>query len=192
MPFPPTAASIETYGFLRNVNRGLNNIHSEETRIIRPTQGTVDPFQNSVEAQQYVDKKNHTLAALYVDGNVQNNRHIVRPSLSTRFRLAMVPNPGNQWAEILRNVPNVLFDRKTDAYPAENRTWEFRDQFGHSGGAPLQGPSYVWPEFNYYGNPWGMGGQLYSHLRQGGQQNDGYLWPAKNNTNQKRVRFADQ
>lgn len=86
----------------------------------------------------------------------------------------------------------LFIDRKSSDIEPDNKPWLMRDEFGHAGAGPQQGSSYVWPNFNYYGNPWGMGGQLYTHLRQGGQQDDRYLAPNKNvpEEHKKRVRFA--
>lgn len=181
-------------GLLRSQNRGLENIHSEETRVIRPYGGggnTLSPLVSAIEAQAYHDKKSNILGFMHAQ-NVQNNRKIIRPNLSRGRRLPQAPHKNNIWARILSNTPMLHIDRNTGDIEPDNKPWNMRDEFGHAAATPVQGASYVWPNFNYYGNPWGMGGQLYTHLRQGGQQNDRYLYPNKNQPSEakKKVRFA--
>lgn len=182
-------------GRLRNLHRGLRNIHTEETRVIRKYGGHSDPIQAARDYERYHKQKIDHLARLHVQ-HIHDNRKINKYSVNTRFANAMVPNRDSVWASLLSNVPNIIYEYDNSALPNENKSWLYRDQFGHAAANPEQGASYVWPDWNYYGNPWGMGGELYSHLRQGGQQDDKYLWPRKNDTNntllkKKSVRFSN-
>lgn len=182
-------AREELFGELRSANRGTHNLFTQETNMIRPVSQNAPPKQTAIDVRRYNEQKNNTLASMYVGGTVHNHRKIIRPSLFTRFRLGVRPSPGNRFGKLLANDPTAWSDYQTNDYPTENKIWLYRDQFGPSGGAPVQGSSYVWPASSYYGNPWGVGGQLYSHLRQGGQQNDFYLAPYKNTPSKKKVTF---
>lgn len=168
-------------GHLRNLYRGGNNIFSEETRLVRKLGENQKPIIAAVTGELTMRAKNDHLANLYVENGLLA-RKIIRPNINTRFRNASIPNSQSVWAKILKNVPNSYTGRRSDRVPLEDQHWRYLDQFGHAGANPEKGRSYVWPNYLYYGNPWGAGGQLYSHFRQGGQQDDKYLWPAKNNT----------
>lgn len=163
-------------GHLRNANTGSDGIHSEETRIVRSysKRNVPNPWRSAEDYNDFHTRKNLHLAKLHTQ-NTHNNRKIIRPDLHQKRRLPQAPHPNSEWARILRNVPNATVERSFSTYPKENKFWEFRDRFGHAFAGPEQGRSYVWPNLNYFGNPWGAGGMLYQHLRQGGQQEDGYL-----------------
>lgn len=168
-------------GHFPNLYRGTNNLHSEETRMVRLYNGKRDPIEGTVKGVQFMKAKNDHLADLHKE-NTLLSRKIIRPNIHTRYRSGIVPNPGSAWGQWLRNVPNVFRGSDTDKPQLEDQHYRFLDPYGHAGANPEHGKSYVWPNYLYYGNPWGAGGQAYSHLRQGGQINDYYLWPAKNNT----------
>lgn len=169
-------------GYVRNLYKGTNNIHSEETRIVRPYGNAPrDPVEAAVAGEVFMKKKNDHLAQLYQE-NRPFGRQILTPNIHTKVPLAQIPHPESSWAELLKNIPNKIFDKNNAKVPLEDQHYRYTDPFGHAGANPEHGVSYVWPNYLYYGNPWGVGGQLFTHLRQGGQINDDYLYPAKNNT----------
>ncbi len=144
-------------GFLRSANRGLNNLDSEETRIVRTPEGNIDPRLNAAEWTKYYNKKNNILGYLY--GYAQatmDNWQIFRPDYSKKPGLPLLPSEEGfpEW----KNLPNMNYDRIHDVTPIENQVELYRDPYGNSGGAPKQGVSYLILNELYYGNPWGVGG----------------------------------
>lgn len=146
-------------GFLRGANRSSNGIRSEETKMVFPS-FSVDPLVNAVKSTYFTLTKNNILGELYSNGGLFNNMKILRVDYSRKPRLPELPNKeafGEAWSD----VPNVSYDRPSAATPPENKMWLNRDQYGHSGGAPRDGRSYLEPNIMYYGNPWGQGGQAF-------------------------------
>lgn len=146
-------------GFLRGANRSSNGIRSEETKMIFPN-FSIDPLINAMKSTAYVLQKNNILGELYSKGGVFNNMKILRVDYSRKPRLPELPNK-EAYGEAWSDVPNVTYDRPFAATPPENKMWLNRDQYGHSGGAPRDGRSYLEPNIMYYGNPWGAGGEAF-------------------------------
>lgn len=145
-------------GSLRSANRGVNVIHSEETKMIRPLKGITDPRQSNINWSSYYQKKNAFLGWLYGWGAaVLDNKKILRPSYTTKPRLVGVPS--REGFEGFEAIPNTYFDRDSAAEPIENKVYLYRDPYGQAGGAPEQGASYVVLNELYDSNPWGTGGQ---------------------------------
>ena len=157
------------YGFLRSANRGSNIIDSEETRMIRTPDATPDPMINAAQWQAYHYAKNNQLGKMYSYGQALDNRKILRYDYKHKSRLLQLPN-AEGFAQAFANVPNALFDRRTAETPLDNRLDLFRDPFGQSGGAPIQGRSNVVLNKLFVGNPWGAGGQQF--IAVGNQQRD--------------------
>lgn len=188
----PDAEELFT-GRLSNRVGGHEQIHTEETKIVRHNRGYGQkPTVSARHADNYLVQKNQVLGHLLSGVGIQDNRGILNADTSKSRSLPQLPNAECKMARDLRSVPSVSFDRYSAERPPENMPWLFRDEFGNAGGMPEQGASYVWPNSLYYGNPWGVGGQLFSSKRTGIRKDDGYLWPRKNNTGKtgKRVRFG--
>lgn len=146
-------------GFLRSANRGSNIIDSEETRAIRPANGSPDPMFNAAEWQEYQYAKNNKLGELYGPKSVLDNLKILRYDYRKKPGLLQLPN--FEGYSRFAVVPNAKFDRHSAAEPLDERVDLFRDPFGQAGGAPVQGRSNVVLNKLYVGNPWGAGGQQF-------------------------------
>lgn len=156
-------------GFLRPANRAANIIDSDETRVIRTPQATPDPMINAAQWQAYHFAKNNQLGKMYSYGQALDNRKILRYDYAHKPRLLQLPN-AEGYGEAFGNVPNAFFDRFSAAAPLDERLDLFRDPFGDSGGAPIQGRSNVVLNKLYVGNAWGAGGQQFVAV--GNQQRD--------------------
>lgn len=146
-------------GFLRSANRAANIIDSEETRAIRPARGAVDPMHNAAQWQEYHYAKNNKLGELYGPKSVLDNLKILRYNYSKKPGLLQLPN--REGFARFGVVPNATFDRESAEAPLDERVDLYRDPFGTSGGAPIQGRSNVVLNELYVGNPWGVGGQQF-------------------------------
>lgn len=146
-------------GFLRSANRGSNIIDSEETRAIRPARGSSDPRFTAGEWQQYHYEKNNKLGYMASWARALDNLKILRYDYSHKPGLLMLPNL--EGFSEFQNVPNAKFDRRSAQAPWDERIDLYRDPFGTSGGAPIQGRSNVVLNKLYVGNPWGAGGQQF-------------------------------
>jgi hypothetical protein len=144
-------------GFLRSANRAVAAIDSEEMRVIRKNGGDIDPRLNAAIWQDWFYRKNNKLGELYSWAAALDNQKILRYSYANKPGLLMLPN--REGYQEFAALPNAMFDRESAAAPLDQRIDLYRDPFGNSGGAPLQGRSNVVLNQLYVGNAWGPGGQ---------------------------------
>lgn len=148
-------------GFLRGNNTSGNSvIASEETRVIRtPHFSTNDVLQNASKSWLYYKEKNDMLASIGFGTNALINAGTLRPDVRKKPGLPQFPSRDG-WGEMFGDLPNASFDIES-GIPADQMTFNWRDQYGDSGGFPREGrPNVVLNEL-YTGNAWGVGGQLF-------------------------------
>lgn len=148
-------------GFLRRNNTSGNAvIESEETRVIRnPRFSPTDVMQNASKSWLYFKEKNDKLASIGYGVNALINAGTLRPDVRKKPGLPQFPSRDG-WGEMFGNLPNATFDIDS-GLPADQMTFNWRDQYGDSGGFPRDGrPNVVLNEL-YTGNAWGVGGQLF-------------------------------
>lgn len=148
-------------GFLRGNNTSGNAvISSEETRVIRtPHFSPKDVMENASSSWLYYKKKNDKLASIGYGVNALMNAGTLRPDVRKKPGLPQFPSREG-WGEMFGDLPNASFDVESGA-SADTMTYNWRDQYGDSGGFPREGrPNVVLNEL-YVGNAWGAGGQLF-------------------------------
>jgi len=148
-------------GFLRsaNVQTGAG-ISSEETRVIRlPGFRGRQVRESAGQAWKHYKERNDQLASIGFGANNLINRQTLRPDNRKKPGLPMWPNR-EAYGPAFGNLPNATFDIPR-GIPADQNTFNWRDQYGDAGGFPREGrPNVVLNEL-YVGNPWGTGGQLF-------------------------------
>ena len=139
-----------------------NNWTSESSRIVRPTIGRKDPNKSAKEWTDYHRKYNRALQDLYVKNQIADNQRILRASVESRQRIAAFQDSTFTAA---KHIPNAYVDyatAPTSDYRLDNDHSRYDDKAGNAAGATVE---YIWNPANYFGVPWGPGGQLYEHLR---------------------------
>ena len=150
------------YGFLRGTNTARTGIvASEETRVVRtPTFKKNQVRENAAKSWMYQKEKNDLIANLNNGAAIFFNRGTMRPSNQKKPGLLMVPSREGDWSAAFGDIANVTYDVDS-GLPADKMTENWRDQYGTSGGFPVNGRSHVILNQLYTGNPWGPGGQLF-------------------------------
>lgn len=180
-------------GRLRDENiRTGNSFLTENARIIRPKNGRQNPIRSAKEWTKYHRKHNQVLQDLYAKNKIAHNMKILRADTVQMKRLPFLPHPGGVFAN-WANLPNAYFDYNTP--PEGKRRLDndysfYDDQVGNSGGMPIDGWKYIWNPAEWYGNPWGPGGQLFHNLRPDNNLPSAYGSPPEKLKNDKRVRFG--
>ncbi len=164
-----------TVGMFKTAYLGGKSFFTEETKMIRPIRRTgLDPKRTGMQVHADLRRKNAILGRL--SAAVGKNRlTIIKPSFGTKVKLLGLPN--EEGFEAWKNVPNAWFDRKTAAPHLDNIIDNYNDQFGDAGSAPMKGRPNTFTPIQYYGNPWGAGGQLYVHYKDGADRDDGFNGP---------------
>lgn len=147
-------------GFLRSINTaGNGTIASEETRVIRNPHFGPNVMENAKKSWKYYKEKNDKLASIGYGVNALINQGTLRPDTRKKPGLPQFPSREG-WGEMFGDLPNATFDIE-GGIPADQMTFNWRDQYGDAGGFPRDGrPNVVLNEL-YVGNPWGAGGQLF-------------------------------
>lgn len=174
MPASDVVQSEDTYrdiddnmfGRIREENTTFgNNYTSENSRIIRPSNGIQDPATSAKVWTDYHRKQNQALQDLYVKNQIADNQRILRTQIDCPTRIPCLPDGS---FERFKGIPNAYFEYSTPPtsdYRLDNDYSKYDDQVGQAGGMPIRGNEYIWNPAEFFGNPWGPAGQLYDGLR---------------------------
>jgi len=141
-----------------------NNWTSETSRIVRPTIGRKDPAVSAKEWTNYHRDHNKALQDLHVKNQIADNQRVLRTSVESKQRILFLPDSS---FTVGQRVPNSYTDYTTPPQPGskfrlDTDYTKYDDQASTASGAVIE---YIWNPANYFGTPWGPGGQLYEHLR---------------------------
>ena len=153
-----------------------NNVHSEETKMIRPPgRNPSNPVILAYEVDQYQIKKNHILGEIFKMAGIHSHKGILQADKIKHTPLPRLMHPDGAQSDALRNYPTLTFERTNASMPEEDARTGFKDQYGHAGSNPKNGKPRRWPNQLVFGSPWGTGGLYALQLRSGMKHGDGFL-----------------
>lgn len=178
------------HGALTSEYQGTG-IYSELNRIVRPTIGRKPPGRNMKEWRDYHRKVKLSLQKLDIDYNIGGNNKLIRADRAVPRNIPVLPDP-----TFLKhfNTPNHYLEYHSVA-PGKVRPdydWSlYDDQYGDStGGTTERQNAPNMPSSDFFGNPWGVNGQLRPIIRKQNEPPHKYREGERPYRVDKKVRFG--
>lgn len=168
-----------------------NGVYSELNRIVRPSIGRKTPAQSMKEWREYHHKMKLSLQKLDIDYNIGGNMKMITADRAAPRNIPVLPDP-----TFLKhfNAPNHYLEYHSipQGKTRPDYDWTlYDDQYGSSTGGSTEGQNAPnMPSSDYFGNPWGVNGQLRSIIRKQHEPPHQYREGERPYRADKKVRFG--